>query len=367
MTKPIRIVPNSTVFYACDTSSGDAFDTLKACLETMCDELGLTLKVFDKEVDTVGHGFLSKIQTMIINSICVVADVGCSEKKYGECHTNPNVAMEVGIAKSAGVPTILITKKGKDRVLSNLSGQDHLYYPECVKYGNQQFNILKSIIATAHLRSIVGLPVQIFSSQSKEYLELIYKITAIPSKILWTGPEFRSFMRPVSVLERWLKEVRKCDKNEIHGEIAKRKQRYSDWTKTLSESGGIDIYPKKILKWDRDEWRGMKITSKEKKEYYSQLISLLDKYPKYEIVFSDEPCEMKYWMNLNPVQPIVVFEGWGYVQIRKKRFIGGIVFADDEIAKAFKLEFMRLYDSSPKSRNRKWVIEQIEKAREKVK
>jgi len=334
------------------------------CLRGLCKELGIVLITYKDNLRSTGPSVLTKVNDIIDKSICVVADIGCGGNTYGEVFTNPNVALEIGIATSSGIPTILLGKdKGGGKVIANLQGQDILKYPDCVTYGNDEFNKLRTSILTSFQNSIIAQPVRIFPSQSSCYLDLLKKILGLPGEVLFTGPEFRSFFRPESVLRRWLKEVRVVrTEKEIAREVEKRGKRFELWKKRLEEFGGIDVYPKSILDWENDEWRGCKLSNEEKKGFFSIAISLIESFPDYEIALTDEDCIMKYWLKKTPKNTFVIFEGWSYVDVRESRFVGGTVFSDPEVSEAFEAEFYRLYENCGDGNDREWVKERFKES-----
>jgi hypothetical protein len=106
----------------------------------------------------------------------------------------------------------------------------------------------------------------------------------------------------------------------------------------------------------------MKLTPDEKKQYLMNMLAALTSQPRYHVALSDEDCRMKFWVKKAPTGSIVVFDGWGYVNVRQQREVGAIIFSEPRVTAAFDHEFTRLLDQCGRGKDRKWVREQLQRA-----
>jgi hypothetical protein len=84
--------------------------------------------------------------------------------------------------------------------------------------------------------------------------------------------------------------------------------------------------------------------------FLREAIGLLERYPSYEIVFVADNNREKYWIKHSTVGRYVIFEGWGYVDIRKEIETGGLVLSDPAIVDSYASEFRKLQERRLHSR-----------------
>ncbi|ODS32285.1 MAG: hypothetical protein SCARUB_02587 [Candidatus Scalindua rubra] len=325
------------LFFACDTNS-QGFDTLLNSLNHLASSYGVAILTF-KNIIKSEHSVLDKVEDMIKNSICVVADIGCDPS----LPFNTNVAIEIGLAKALNKPLLLISNK-PDKVPSNLKGKDILAYPDCITLGTPSYVQLESFFENLGLSFMRGKTVKIFKSKSSEYLDALSHITSLSGYEWFVSPGIRSFFRPLNVELRWLKEVRNYSNNQIKTEQVRRQKRRDLFIKNVNSFGCIDIYPDTAFHLDK--WRGMSLLPNERTSFINNIIELLDSNHNYSLAISSEKDNQKYWIKETEYGGFVVFEGWGYVEIREHKEIGGLIMSDPETVNSFKLETEQLLDNS---------------------
>ena len=84
--------------------------------------------------------------------------------------------------------------------------------------------------------------------------------------------------------------------------------------------------------------------------FIKNVIELLESNQNYSLVISTEKDNQKYWVKETEYGGFVIFEGWGYVEVREHKEIGGLIMSDPETVNSFKLETEQLLDNSLNSR-----------------
>lgn len=335
--------PRLGAFFACDTGS-NAFNELRAGLEALTVKTGLHLVVYDQEVCS-DSGLLEKIERLIAQSICLIADVGADSSRY----LNGNVMMEIGLARGLSRPILLITKN-PDTLPANLKGRDIVKFPECLCSGSVEYKRSADFLRKLTRGLLEGNEVRIFNSQSREYIELLKKINNLSGPEWYVGPELRSFLRPVETQERWLHEVRRVRMERIELERAIRSERQLSFERNLQSHGCIDLYPLQAIKLN--SWRGMKLQPEDKVGFISNAIYLLEHYPLYQMIFLKHNDRQKYWIKESESENFLIFEQWGYVDVRHDKQTGGLVISTPKVIQSFKNETEQLIKKGFFSRKR---------------
>jgi len=331
------------IFFACDTGSA-AFAELRAGLESLTANLGLHLIVFDQEVRS-DDGVLEKIERLISQAICLVADVGSEPTRP----LNGNVMMEIGLARGLSRPILLITQN-PNNLPSNLKGRDVVKFPDCLRIGSTEYNRMVGFLKSLGRGLLGGREVRLFHSQSREYLELLKRINELPGNEWFVSPELRSFLRPLSTEEKWLREVRKTSQNTIENERAFRLGRRRAFETNLQSHGCIDIYPSEAIQLSI--WREMPLTPEDKAGFITEAIRLLDCYPLYKIIFVKSSDRQKYWIKETELGKFVIFESWGFVDVRNHKQIGGLIMAEPSVVQSFKEEIEEMVGKGLHSRDK---------------
>jgi len=329
------------LFFACDTNS-QGFHTLLNSLNHLASRYGVAIFTF-KNIIKSEQSALDKVEEMIKHSICVVADIGCDPN----LSFNTNVAIEIGLAKALNKPLLLISNQTDD-VPANLKGKDILDYPDCITLGTPSHSQLESFFENIGLSFMRGKTVKIFKSKSSEYLDALSHISSLAGYEWFVSPGIRSFFRPLNAELRWLKEVRNYSNNRIKTEQERRQKRRDLFIKNIKSFGCIDIYPKTAFRLDK--WRGMSLLPDERTIFIKNVIELLESNQNYSLVISTEKDNQKYWVKETEYGGFVIFEGWGYVEVREHKEIGGLIMSDPETVNSFKLETEQLLDNSLNSR-----------------
>lgn len=298
--------------------------------------------VFDQQASS-DEGVLEKVERMITESLCVVADVGADANRS----PNPNVMLEVGIARGRGRPILLICRDA-DKMSSNLKGRDVVQFPDCLQVGTAEYTKLIDFLKGLGSGLLGGRPNRIFNSRSDEYLELLKRINSLPGKEWYVGPELRAFFRPPATEERWLRDVREVSGRRLKQEQALRAERRRAFEDNLSTHGCTDIYPLEAL--HLAQWRGMTLSEEDRRGFLLRAIELLQGYPYYDLVLVEKDDREKYWIKDSPLGRLLIFEGWGYVDIRKDKETGGLVTADQSMVESFLVEAHKLVERGLYSR-----------------
>lgn len=329
------------LFFACDTNS-QGFDTLLNSLNHLASRYGVAIFTF-KNIIKSEQSALDKVEEMIKNSICVIADIGCDPNLF----FNTNVAIEIGLAKALNKPLLLISNQLGD-VPANLKGKDILAYPDCITLGTSSHFQLEGFFENLGLSFMRGKTVKIFKSQSNEYLDALSHITSLVGYEWFVSPGIRSFFRPSNAELRWLKEVRNYSNDRIKSEQERRKKRHELFIKNINSFGCIDIYPEPAFRLDK--WRGMSLLPVERTSFINNVIELLESNQNYSLAISSKKDNQKYWVKETKYGGFVVFEGWEYVEVREHKEIGGLIMSDPETVNSFKIETEQLLDNSLNNR-----------------
>jgi hypothetical protein len=343
-------IKSGYVFFACDTKS-DAFQMLLQALKQIASTYGLELVTYESTIDGV-KSTLNKVEDLINCSLCVIADVGCSPERL----TNSNVAIEVGLAKALKRPLLLVASN-PETLPANLRGNDILLFPQCITVGTQAFHQINSFFKHIGGTFLGGRNVRIFESRSDEYLDVLTYITSLSGNVWFVSPELRSFFRPKETLERWLREVRKYPPARIKSELERREVRHEAFLKNLQHSRCYDIYPPSAF--DLIQWRGLSLSDVERKEYIINVTETLQQHPSYELAISKDTQKQKYWIKESQLGGFVIFEGWGYINVREHKEIGGLILRDPDTVKSFKGETEQLLNSSLHDKNQ--VVDYLSK------
>jgi len=330
------------VFFACDTNSR-AFTSLRSGLETLLVEFDLELFVFDREKEQQG-AILEKVERQIESSICVLADVGCDSSRP----VNGNVMLEVGIARGLDRPTLYFLADPATAP-ANLQGRDFVRYPACLQVGTADYVALHGFLAAIGRGLLGGRDLRIFSSRSREYLEVLRSINELAGREWYVGPELRAFLRPQDAGNRWLRDFRKVSPALMQAELDLRRSRRNAFENNLAHHRCTDVYPRSAF--DLDKWRGMLLTADEKVGFLTEALRLLRSLETYEMVIVDGEDRQKYWIKEAKVGAFVVFEGWGHVDITTDRATGGLIMTDPEVVASFRAETNRLIDSASLGRD----------------
>lgn len=330
------------VFFACDVGS-PAFGQLRSGLEKLTEDLRLHLAIFDQEARS-DDGVLEKIERLISQSICLVADVGAEATRP----LNVNVMMEVGLARGLSRPILLITHNPND-LPSNLKGRDIVKFPDCLRVGSAEYNQMVGFLKNLGRGLLEGREIRMFPSKSREYLELLKKINRLPGHEWFVSPELRSFLRPALTEENWLRDVRRVSPQNIERERTIRSERRRAFETNLQSYGCIDVYPLEAIKLT--SWRGLSLTTEGKAGFLTQAIHLLEHYPLYQMVFVNSSDRQKYWIKDSEIGKFVIFEQWGYVDIRNDKEIGGLIMAEPSVVQSFKEETEKLIEHGLYSRD----------------
>jgi hypothetical protein len=309
----------SQVFFACDTGS-KYFVPLRSAFEELTQRNGLGLLVFDQQLQDA-EGILDKVKRLIAESVCLVADVGTDTTRS----LNPNVMLEVGLAVAIAKPVLLICAEPR-ALPSNLQGRDAVKYPDCCQIGCAQNQQVQFFFEQLGRNLLGGRDVRIFPSRSREYLEILRRINMLPGDEWYVAPELRSFLRPPEAEIRWLKEARRVTEAHLKQEQTRREERKAAFLANLAEYICIDIYPKSGL--ELRTWRDMALTSAERTGFLRNALELLDRFSNYHIFLLEEEEKQKYWIKLAELSSFVVFEGWGYVDIRRQKPAGGLILSE---------------------------------------
>lgn len=337
MTKRSR----SGVFFACDTGSG-AFRELREGLEHLLESLQLDIVVFNQEANS-DDGQLEKVERLIAHSLCLVADAGADPNRP----MSNNVSMEIGLARGLG-RSILLIANDPERLPSNVRGQDVVKYPECLRVGSTENKRLASFFEALGRGLLGGMDTKIFHSRSADYIEILKRIDELPGDEWYRAPEFRSFFRPLSTETRWLHEARSVSQALIEREQKIRADRRKAFEFNLGKYACVDIYP--IEAMDLKGWRGMALNPEERDGFLAEAISYLERFPSYELIFTDEKDIQKFWIKDSPICKFVVFEGWGFVDIRREKEVGGVIMTEPANVAAFKSEVRKLIEKKMYSR-----------------
>lgn len=324
------------VFFACDTGSA-AFLELRAGLGHLTKEVGLELVIFDQEARS-DSGVLEKVEDLIERSLCVVADVGADPLRP----INVNVMLEVGFARGISRPILLIAND-PDALPSNLNGRDAVRFPDCLRVGSLEHNKISSFMRGLGRGILGGDQVKIFSSRSRDYLESLRRINELPGNEWFVSPELRSFLRPDNAEGRWLREARGVSQMNLTVERTHRANRRHAFEMNLAHYPCVDIYPISATKLE--SWRGMPLSSGERVGFLGTAVEFLEQYPLYQIVLIEGTDKQKYWLKESTVGKFVIFEMWGYVDIRRESEVGGLIFADQAF-QSFLVETQRLIERS---------------------
>lgn len=325
------------VFFACDTKS-PAYPILLKGLKELVQKYRLNLITYEYVVKSE-KSVLEKVEEMIENAVCIVADIGCDSNRP----INSNVAIEVGLTKALKRPLLLISKN-PEAVPTNLVGKDILRFPECVTLGNAAFHQMNNFFKNLGVNLLGRRSVKIFESRSSEYLDILLYINSLSGNEWFVSPELRSFLRPPATELRWLTEVRKYSKTIIKAEQLRRQHRRDAFLNNLLQNKCIDIYPS--LAFELKEWRKLSLSNKEKKDFLEGVIKTIEDYPSYEIAILTEDQKQKYWIKESGIGDFVIFEGWGYVEVRESKEIGGLIMCDPDTVRSFKIEAEQLIKKS---------------------
>lgn len=331
------------VFFACDVES-PVFSQLRSGLETLTEGLRLNLIVFDQVVRS-DDDVLEKIERLISQSICLIADVGSDAKRP----LNVNVMMEVGLARGLSRPILLITNNPHE-LPSNLKGRDIVKFPDCLRIGSIEYDRMLGFLKDLGRGLLEGRQIRMFpsKSRSREYLELLNKINHLPGPEWFVSPELRSFLRPSLTEDNWLRDVRQVSSHSIERERAIRSERRQAFESNLQTYGCVDVYPLDAIQLD--SWRGLSLTPDGKEGFLKNAINLLEKYPLYQMVFVDSSDRQKYWIKDSEIGKFVIFEQWGYVDIRNDKEIGALIMTEPSVVQSFKEETEKIIDKGLYSR-----------------
>jgi hypothetical protein len=331
------------VFFACDTGSS-VIQELRSGLEHLIREFELKLIVFDVEAATSDIGVMERVEDMISRSLCLVADVGSDPTRS----LNGNVMMEIGLARGLGRPILLIAKD-PDKLPSNLKGQDIVMFPECLRVGSNDYVKTVAFFQNLGRGLLAGKETKIFHSQSADYLDILRRINELPGDEWFRAPELRSFLRPEHAEIKWLREVRRISRGSLEREIELRSQRRRAFEANLGTHSCADVYPLEAVQLKT--WRGMPLGADDRAGFLRETIPLLDKYASYEIIFVEQDDREKYWIKDSTIGKYVIFEGWGYVDIRKQIETGGLVISDPAVVSSYASEFRKLQERRLHSRS----------------
>lgn len=344
----MKEISQSYLFFACDTNS-QAFNKLLKSLNHIASKFGVAIFTFKNIIESK-KSILDKVEEMIKNSICVIADIGCDLN----LPFNTNVAIEIGLAKAHNKPLLLVCNKNC-KVPTNLKEKDLLSYPDCITVGTSSYSQLEKFFEELGLSFMGGKYIRIFHSKSSEYLDALNHITYLTGCEWFVSPYIRSFFRPPDVEICWLKNVRKYSNNQVKSEQERRKRRRELFLKNINSYSCLDIYPKSAFLLNN--WRGMLLQIDERVNFVKNIIELIESSKNYNLAITNKKEKQKYWIKETEYGGFVIFEGWGYVEVREQREIGGLIMSDPETVKSFKLDTEQLLNDS--INNREEVIKYL--------
>lgn len=340
----MNVSPSTDVFLAFDTSMLEFETALLKPLRTLLAEYGFSLVTFKDQIGT-DETYTLKTEDQISNSAFVIADVGCTlPVAGGNCATNPNVALEVGLAIAHGKRVILLlNSKNLPNVASNLQGRDFCYFPECFMLASSELERLRSKLAELSASSLTATPVRIFDHVDQEYYTTLHKIESLPGPTSYMAPSFRAFFRPTDVDERWMREIRHIPLDDISRQLELRVSRRGLWLANVRAYGCHDIYSAAAIEESliSMSWRTMKLKEEEIRGFVQNLIDLLRNEEGYKLTLVDGPICHKFWIKELLNGGFVVLENTIWAGFTASA-VGGIIFSTDDCVRTFKAEFGRV-------------------------